>query len=209
MSAIAFDSGPQVGGRPPAPAPLSLVQAFANSFFELGEHWRDPIPTRGRDLLATPEGLERWLRQRDLLAGGQRVRSSDHRRALDLREGIRALAFANNGEEPSPAALRGLSRAGGRPGVVVEFGPDGRGWLAPTGRDVAGALSFIAGLVFQSMADGRWARMKACPGKDCGWVFYDRSRNRAGSWCSMAACGGRAKARAYRRRRGNLSVTVD
>jgi predicted RNA-binding Zn ribbon-like protein len=42
--------------------------------------------------------------------------------------------------------------------------------------------------------------MKACRQETCGWLFYDGSRNRSSSWCSMQICGGREKARAYRRR---------
>jgi predicted RNA-binding Zn ribbon-like protein len=46
--------------------------------------------------------------------------------------------------------------------------------------------------------DGSWLRLKAC--QHCDWLFYDGSRNRSGRWCSMTACGGRQKAKAYRRR---------
>lgn len=41
-------------------------------------------------------------------------------------------------------------------------------------------------------------RVKECPGKDCGWLFVDRSRNRSRRWCDMADCGNRAKVRRYR-----------
>ena len=44
------------------------------------------------------------------------------------------------------------------------------------------------------------AFLKACREETCGWVFYDGSRNRSSSWCSMQVCGGRAKASSYRRR---------
>ena len=43
-----------------------------------------------------------------------------------------------------------------------------------------------------------WERLKACP--QCGWSFYDYSRNRSATWCSMSLCGNRLKTRAYRRR---------
>jgi predicted RNA-binding Zn ribbon-like protein len=51
------------------------------------------------------------------------------------------------------------------------------------------------------MADGSWARLKACRSQLCKWLFYDRSRNRSAVWCSMAVCGNRTKTRAYRARR--------
>ncbi|MGE6786452.1 CGNR zinc finger domain-containing protein [Ensifer adhaerens] len=43
-------------------------------------------------------------------------------------------------------------------------------------------------------------RLKICP--HCGWLFLDRSRNRSRTWCDMAVCGNRNKAkRHYHRNR--------
>lgn len=47
---------------------------------------------------------------------------------------------------------------------------------------------------------GDWPRIKICPSGDCLWVFYDESRNRSRTWCSMQVCGNRVKARTFRRR---------
>lgn len=47
---------------------------------------------------------------------------------------------------------------------------------------------------------GEWDRIKICPADDCRWAFYDRSRNRSRTWCSMKVCGNREKARAFRQR---------
>jgi predicted RNA-binding Zn ribbon-like protein len=59
--------------------------------------------------------------------------------------------------------------------------------------------------VLESMMDGSWHRLKACP--DCRLVFYDHSRNGQKRWCQMSAdgtggrgCGTIAKVRAYRER---------
>jgi predicted RNA-binding Zn ribbon-like protein len=52
------------------------------------------------------------------------------------------------------------------------------------------------------MVDGSWSRLKACRNHGCRWAFYDYSRNRSASWCSMQLCGNRTKTRTYRRRRG-------
>ena len=38
-------------------------------------------------------------------------------------------------------------------------------------------------------------RLKICP--NCAWLFVDKSRNRSRSWCDMAVCGNRAKARLH------------
>jgi predicted RNA-binding Zn ribbon-like protein len=45
-----------------------------------------------------------------------------------------------------------------------------------------------------------WQRLKICPADDCLWAFFDHSRNRSRTWCSMSACGNREKARAWRAR---------
>ncbi|HEX6654657.1 MAG TPA: CGNR zinc finger domain-containing protein, partial [Candidatus Limnocylindria bacterium] len=36
--------------------------------------------------------------------------------------------------------------------------------------------------------------------------FFDRSRNRSGTWCTMAVCGSRMKSRSYRSRRRAASA---
>ena len=50
----------------------------------------------------------------------------------------------------------------------------------------------------------RLARLRRCPGRDCGWLFLDTSGRRR--WCSMGACGSREKMRRmYARRRSGTS----
>jgi predicted RNA-binding Zn ribbon-like protein len=46
----------------------------------------------------------------------------------------------------------------------------------------------------------RLQRLKACVNPDCGWVFYDTSRSRSGTWCLMNVCGARHKMERYRSR---------
>jgi hypothetical protein len=47
---------------------------------------------------------------------------------------------------------------------------------------------------------GDWDRVKICPAEDCRWAFFDHSRNRSRTWCSMRVCGNRTKARNWRER---------
>jgi hypothetical protein len=47
---------------------------------------------------------------------------------------------------------------------------------------------------------GEWNRVKICPADDCRWAFFDHSRNRSRTWCSMRVCGNRTKARNWRER---------
>jgi hypothetical protein len=170
-----ISSSVQPGGRPPAPGPLALVQSFVNSHYDLEiDH--------GADLFATPKALRKWLLARRLVSARARVGKSDLERALAVREGLRELA--RNGGDPA-----------GEIGLLVD--------RAAMGGGVAAALGLVLGITAQAMLDGSWSRLKICPGEDCGWAFFDHSRNHTGRWCSMSVCGGRAKARShYSRRRG-------
>jgi predicted RNA-binding Zn ribbon-like protein len=186
-----YDAGPQSGGRRPAPGRLALVQAFVNTFFALEGRW-------GADHFATVAGLAEWLDGRGLGAG--RVTAADLRRAVAVREGIRALLFEHNGIARDATALADMRAAAGGPAVSIRLGPDGVTHPAPVGTGVPAALGLVLAVVHEARADGTWRRLKACPGRHCGWAFYDYSVSRTSTWCSMQVCGGREKARAYRQR---------
>ncbi len=186
---------PQPGGRDPAPGELALVQSFINSHYDL-------VVEHGRDLLSTPTSAGRWLADRQLLSARVRLTSADVRRLISAREGLRALAGANNGPRDS-YAIAGLNRAAQSASVEIRFSEDGPQFLAAGRGPLDRALGTVLAVAATAMIDGSWSRLKACPGEDCGWAFYDHSRNQSGRWCSMAVCGGRAKARShYRRYRG-------
>ena len=181
----------QPGGRAPAPVELRLVQQFVNSVDR--EH--------GPELFADAAGLGDWLIERDLLPAGAAVSELEWRQALDVREGLRALALHNNGAALDAEAIARLNAAARSADLVVRVGATGRAALIPVRGGVDGALARLLGDVARAMAAGTWARMKACPNDVCHWAFYDHSRNGSGTWCSMRICGNRTKGRAYRRRR--------
>jgi predicted RNA-binding Zn ribbon-like protein len=182
---------PEPGERDPAPnAALHLLQDFVNTNDIEG----------GRDALATPALLHGWLGERGLASSADSVTEEQQQRTLQVREGLRALGRANNGEPLDLTRVAALNRAASGIPLVVGVQPDD--WsLRPAGGGLDGFLGRILATVARSMADGNWSRMKACRNDTCRWLFYDQSRNRSGTWCSMAICGSRAKSRAYRSRR--------
>ena len=186
-------SGPQPGDRVPAPWPLGLVQAFVNSRWDLDRGLEDKF--------ATPASLGAWLMEHGLLESRSRLGREDLDRVLEVREGLRELGFANNGASVDPAVIERLNSALNDALMFVRLSVDSRPQFRALRRDCDGALAVIAAIVAVAQVDGSWARLKACRGRDCGWVFYDHSRNQSGSWCAMSVCGARAKARAYRARR--------
>ncbi len=169
------------------------MQAFVNSFWDL-DRMRP-------EQLGSPEALGEWLVKRDLLEPGTRLGPADLRRALKVREGLRALLFVNNGSAPDRDAIGALNRDLRGPGLFVQLDPSNRPEFRAQRRDLDAAMALIATIVAVAMLDGRWPRLKACPGEACGWAFYDQSRNQASNWCAMSVCGSRTKAREYRRRK--------
>ena len=182
----------QPGDRAPAPGDLGLVQSFVNTSWDLNHG--------GEEELQSPRELAAWLSGRRLLGSDTKLTTPDLKRALDVREGLRALLFVNNGAALDDEAIERLNRALGRTALAVRFDPDTGPELASRGRDLDAALGSLASTVAVAQIDGSWSRLKACRGVHCGWAFYDHSRNQSGHWCSMSVCGSRSKAREYRRR---------
>lgn len=70
---------------------------------------------------------------------------------------------------------------------------------APCPVDLATARSAL-----KLIASPDTERLKICP--NCEWLFLDRSKNRSRTWCDMAVCGNRAKARLHyqKKRKGEM-----
>jgi predicted RNA-binding Zn ribbon-like protein len=181
------------GQREPAPAALATVQAFVNT---------NDIEA-GRDRFQSPADLREWLVDRELLEPGVDVSDDDLRRALAVREAIRALAAGHNHlAADSSAATTVLNEQAARARLAPELDAREGLRIVPRAGGVDGALGHLLAGIYAATADGTWERLKACERDSCRWLFYDRSKNRSGSWCDPADCGTRERSRrAYRRRR--------
>jgi predicted RNA-binding Zn ribbon-like protein len=178
-----------------APAPLRLVQRFVNSV-DL---------ENGQDELASPEALREWLAERDLMDPGEKVTAADLKRAIDVREGLRALLLANAGLPLDAERVERLDAAVGRAGMRMRFRAGAEPVLEPEASGLNGALARLMAIVAAAVEQGSWARLKACHRDPCFWAFYDHSKNRSGRWCRMEDCGNIEKARAFRERRRSSS----
>jgi len=176
-----------------APGELEHVRAFVNTI-DLEE---------GTEELSGPDELAGWLAHHELAPAGLVATSPDVEHAVGLREALRAVLVAHNADgfvHGDVAAA--LDRAAARSELRLRFDKTGSGTLEPEAGGVDGALGRLLAIVHRSAADGTWSRLKACRDETCEWAFYDHTKNRSGAWCNMAVCGNRAKARAYRERRG-------
>lgn len=179
--------------RTAAPGGLEAVIAFVNTV-DLES---------GKDALRSPGALRDTLVELCILEPDVEPDAQDLARAREVREAIRVLLERNCGHECDVAAIATLNEAAGRSTLQLRFDTDGDSKLVPCGGGVDAAIGTLLGVVFTSMADGTWDRMKACHRDSCRWAFYDRSKNRSRSWCSMDVCGNKEKAKAYRARHGH------
>jgi predicted RNA-binding Zn ribbon-like protein len=179
------------GGRPKAPGRLELLQRFINSYnHDFPREW---------DRIGTPDKARAWLRQKRLVAPGDRISDADVARLRELREAIRALVIANHGGRPEAAATDVIRRASRSAPLGVAVDDAGRTALAAARPGVDGAVATLLGILHEAQVSGQWPRLKGC--RRCGYAFFDRSKNRSAAWCSMSICGNRTKNRAYYRRR--------
>lgn len=185
---------PQPGGRQPAPGELALVQSFVNT------HWNLRDERRG-ETFTSRVALGDWLASRELIDHRARLGEADLERALAVREGLRALAFANNGRDLDRGGVDAMREASRGAATGIRIEPDGPRFVAGGATGLDAALGALFAITARAMIDGSWDKLKACPGRHCGWVFYDQSRNQSARWCSTKVCGNREKSRAYYRRR--------
>lgn len=182
------------------PAPeADVCLAFANT-----RYWRGtPEPT---EELRTPDDLLRWAAKTEKLPNAMMKRfeasSEVFEDAVELREIIyRCFAAAAAGRSPSERDLGALNA------VLADAPPRRR--VRPHGWDVGWAeisASTLLAPVLWSAADllvgTQRSRVRQCANPACGWLFLDTSKGGNRRWCSMSACGNRAKAhRHYQRQR--------
>lgn len=180
----------QPGDRTVAPGQLAMVQSFVNSInVEFGP-----------DMFATTEKFGVWLNRNGFTDLRAEPEDSERRDAVSLREALRSLLRENGGAAPDPRARATIEHFARECPMVASFdSTSGRLELRPRPTDIRGVMASMLAIVVQSSAGGAWERLKTCAEHRCEWVFYDRSRNRAGRWCSMAVCGTRSKMQTYRR----------
>ena len=149
----------------------------------------------------------RWGRRLGLVgARAPRADDAELAAAHELRRVLHeAFVAVARGDAPPRAALELLA--------ATHAAAAAAGHLAH--RDGAWSLDWPAGdprrLRFAVAVDAigllgdasRLARVRVCPGRDCGWLFLDASGRRR--WCSMTTCGSREKMRRMYARRATRS----
>ena len=142
------------------------------------------------DVLDDPARWREWVEHRQLAPASPVVPTEDLlAQVRTVRDALRAAVEAGAGPVGDDG---GFVRTGGLVRVELHRGVPTLVAADPVGAVLA-ASARLAVL-------GDWDRVKICPADDCRCAFFDHSRNRSRTWCSMRVCGNRTKARNWRER---------
>lgn len=183
--------------------PDDLCLGFANTRYYRGT---EPPTETLRDLNA----LLTWCRSSaGLTAAGERALRRAWRdeaagaaalgEALDFRETIYRIFFsAAEGKAPAAADLEAVNRALREAPDRLGIARSGTGFawrVAPaTAPSVPALLAPVAWSAANLLTGPRLSRVRHCANERCLYLFVDDSKSGTRRWCSMSACGNRAKA---------------
>jgi predicted RNA-binding Zn ribbon-like protein len=166
-----------------------LCLAYANT-----RYWRGrPMPTEDLD---GPDDLLQWAAKAGRLPANllRRFDAAVFDEAIRLRETIhRCFAATASGRAPAPRDLAALNAALAEAPMRRRVQPGG--WDVGTPEPTAATL--LAPVLWSAadlLVGPQLARVRQCSNPECGWLFLDNSKGGNRRWCSMSACGNRAKA---------------
>lgn len=125
-------------------------------------------------------------------------------RAIDFREILREM-FANlsRGKTVGKQAIAAINREIQNQTGSIEIKKTENGFeklFRADFREPRQLLAPVAESAAALLCYGNHASIRKCENSDCVLYFYDTTKNHKRRWCSMAACGNRAKAAAFYRR---------
>jgi predicted RNA-binding Zn ribbon-like protein len=204
----------------PRPAPLFVADAAALDFLNsIASPKGSPV-----EWLDSGEGLLDWLQRAHLFkpeALGE-IRRAAVPGELDavaaqaraLREWFRGFVVEHKGKPLRGDALKDLTPLNRILERDLEYGQivkrergqdsqaaSGLMWRRITHWQTPDALLFpVARSMGELISQEDFSHVRACEGPSCTLLFLDRTHGRARRWCSMSACGNRAKQAAHRDR---------
>lgn len=172
--------------------------------------------------LESLEDLAAWGVHAGLLSGTEAGRLAARRPARERSEAVKSALEARlvlhelfgRASKGAPlklsalAALNGMLRVSGTEAAIVPV----NGRFDWSYADPRGSLASVLNPILRSAADVLvncdLRRLKTCPGRGCGWLFYDDTKNANRVWCEMRVCGSRAKSRERYQRQKSSSAAA-
>jgi len=179
----------------------SLALDFTNTLIadEKGEPW---------DLLRSANDLNAWLSAAGLSGSKQAVNEPFLlQRALAFRGELKKMAKAvSEGKTVPKSAIDAindvLSRSKGH-FVLSSINTGYTNTFQVDSQSAGDLLLPIAQSAARLLSDGDLGLIRKCQREACVLYFYDTSKRHGRQWCSMSACGNRAKAAAHYKRGRN------
>jgi predicted RNA-binding Zn ribbon-like protein len=112
--------------------------------------------------------------------------------AVELREALHRLLVSGDRRRDRELVAARVEQAAGAADFDIEQGPSAS-WSLPTELELP--LLAAARSAAALLTGGKPVPIRACPGRNCGWLFLDPANRRR--WCSMATCGNREKVRRH------------
>lgn len=167
--------------------------------------------------LRTPDHVIAWIRHAGACEPGeaqaiaQRLRAEPSlgpellRQTLSLREAVfssgKALAERRDVQRDCLDELARIhTHAIGRAKLVGQSGAFAWRWNAAEW-PIEAVLGPITLSALTLLTETEPRRIKQCHGHECGWLFFDGSKNNSRRWCEMEVCGNRAKQKRLQGRR--------
>ncbi len=123
------------------------------------------------------------------------------REALVLREDIYELGAVLAAGRPIPRErIESLTKSHARALACGRLTPiEGNfGWTwSPRETPVEAVLGPISLSALTLLQQADLTRVKQCQGDECGWLFFDTTKNMSRRWCEMKVCGNRAKQKRF------------
>jgi predicted RNA-binding Zn ribbon-like protein len=141
---------------------------------------------------------------RRIIKGQNKLAHQLTTRGRSLREMIYQInSHVVTGKPPVEKLLHSLTATHAEMLATATLTPHGDNYewaWHPKSELIAAILGPITLSALNLLLDGDLSRIKQCRGNDCGWLFFDSTKNKSRQWCDMSVCGNRAKASALRAR---------
>jgi predicted RNA-binding Zn ribbon-like protein len=156
------------------------------------------------EALSTPEDLVVWAARLGLATATETPTTARELQAIrELRRAIhRTFGSIAAGGDPPASLTAALMTQYAEAVAAARLDRDDDRWRIAWPAGDARRIRFAAAVSASELLTdpARLARVRICPGDNCGWLFVDTTGRRR--WCSMEVCGSRAKMRRlYARRR--------
>jgi len=149
------------------------------------------------EVMGTPALVDSWFVESALMDASPDATSDDHLAAIELRESLYALLAARiSGDALPDVAVEVVNRFAAESPVGARL----VGGSARRTGSVSNGLATLAREAVGILGGPDAALLRECGRPGCTQVYLDRSRGLRREWCSMATCGNRVKASAYRER---------